>query len=188
MTELALYTGPMFSSKTTRLLQKIDRLHYQGKTTLSFKPKMDDRYSVDGVIVTHNDAHVKCFQVENGEEILKIVASSNTDIDCVAVDEIFMIPGAASACIKLFKKGYSVFISSIELNFLGEPFEEVKEIMPYCTEIVKCTAVCTVCKKDARYTSKKIQYSLSNANVKIQVGGEELYEPRCQAHHDYMKE
>ena len=93
MTELILYTGPMFSSKTTRLLQKIDRLHYQGKVTLSFKPKMDDRYSVDGVIVTHNDAHVKCFQVENGEEILKIVASSNTEIDCVAVDEIFMIPG-----------------------------------------------------------------------------------------------
>tara|TARA_X000001388_G_C2224173_1_gene120475 strand:+ start:213 stop:605 length:393 start_codon:yes stop_codon:yes gene_type:complete len=124
--------------------------------------------------------------VNSGKDILEIVAG-NQPVDIVAIDELFMIPGGGAACIELFKKGYDVYVSSIELNFLGEPFEEVKEIMPYCTQIIKCKAVCSVCQNDARYTSKKIQYSSSNSNVEIQVGGEELYEPRCQLHHNYMR-
>ena len=183
--KLVLFTGPMFSSKTTKLLSRIDRSKYQKKKTVSFKPKIDDRYSVGDLIVTHNDKHIQSCGVNCGKDILEIVAG-NQPIDIVAIDELFMIPGGGSACIELFKKGYDVYVSSIELNFLGEPFEEVKEIMPYCTQIVKCRAVCNVCQNDARYTAKKIQYSLGNSNKKIQVGGEELYEPRCQLHHKYM--
>ena len=99
-----------------------------------------------------------------------------------------MIPGAATACIELFKKGYDVYVSSIELSFSGQPFDEVMHIMPYCTQIVKCSAVCAVCQKDARYTYKKIEArNEDNQKNEIQVGGEEIYEPRCQAHHKYMR-
>ena len=184
--KFVLYTGPMFSSKTTKLLSRIDRSKYQKKKTVSFKPAFDDRYSIDNQIITHNDLHTTCYNVSSGEEILNIVAKIE-DADIIAVDELFMIQNGGSSCIELFKKGYDVYISSIELNFLGEPFNEIKEIMPYCTQIVKCKAVCTICQEDARYTSKKTQYSSSNANKKIQVGGEELYEPRCQLHHDFMR-
>ena len=76
---------------------------------------------------------------------------------------------------------------SIELNFLGEPFDEVSKIMPYCTQIVKCKAVCSICQEDARYTAKKTQFNLDNSNKAIQVGGEETYEARCQLHHSFMR-
>lgn len=187
--EFVLYTGPMFSSKTTRLLSRIDRSKYQKKKSVSFKPNIDNRYTVENQIVTHNDMHTQCFNVNNGTDILKIVAKSE-GVDLVAIDEIFMIPGAANACIKLFKKGYDVYVSSIELDYLGAPFEEVSLIMPYCTLIVKCTAVCSVCQNDARYTYKKTNYKNAeefDSNCEqIQVGGEEIYEPRCQLHHTYM--
>ena len=89
--------------------------------------------------------------------------------------------------IELFKKGYDVYVSTIELDFLGMPFHEVKEIMPYCTQIVKCKAVCSVCQEDARYTSKKedINFAVATDSV-LQVGGEETYEARCQLHHKHM--
>ncbi len=178
----------MFSSKTTKLLARLDRSKYQKKRAVSFKPRLDERYSVDNQIVTHNDAHVQGCGVNSGQDILEIVAG-NQPIDIIAVDELFMIPGGGKACIELFKKGYDVYVSSIELNFLGKPFEEVKEIMPYCTQIIKCKAVCSVCQEDARYTVRKIQNSLSNTsdNSQIQVGGAELYEPRCQLHHSFMR-
>jgi thymidine kinase len=182
----------MFSSKTTSLLQLVDRWKYQNKISMAFKPIIDDRYSLDGVIVTHNDEHMKCFQVSNGDQILETVASSKVDIDCVAVDELFMIPGGAAACIELFKKGYDVAIASIDLSFTGEPFEEILKIMPFCTEIHKCTAVCSICKQDARYTYKKPSVKIvesfeSDKSIsQIEVGGDELYEPRCQRHHPSM--
>ena len=183
-TKFVLYTGPMFSSKTTNLLASIDRSRYQKKKSLSFKPAIDDRYAIDSQIVTHNDLHTMCINVSSGDQILKEIASIE-DVDLVAIDEIFMIPGAAKACIKLFKKGYDVYVSSIELNYLGEAFEEVKEIMPYCTQIIKCTAVCTICQSDARYTAKK-EIFISDDKI-LQVGGEETYEARCQLHHNFMR-
>ena len=181
-----LYTGPMFSSKTTKLLARIDRSIYQKKKSLSFKPIVDDRYSLVNQIVTHNDLHTTCYNVASGKEVLNIVANTE-DVDIIAVDELFMIESGGEACIELFKKGYDVYVSSIELNFLGEPFDEVSKIMPYCTQIVKCKAVCSICQEDARYTAKKTQFNLDNSNKAIQVGGEETYEARCQLHHSFMR-
>ena len=185
--QFVLYTGPMFSSKTTKLLARIDRSKYQKKSVISFKPKVDNRYTVESQIVTHNDLHTKCVNVSTGEEILQVVAA-NQPVDLIAIDELFMIPGGGLACIELFKKGYDVYVSSIELDFMGSPFEEVREIMPYCTQIIKCKAVCNICQNDARYTSKKsdINFAVASDSV-LQVGGEETYEARCQLHHEFMR-
>jgi len=188
MAEFVLYTGPMFSSKTTRLLSRIDRCKYQKKKVISLKPTCDKRYTVEDQIVTHNDLHLNCYTVETGDDVLDIVTSLQDDADAVAIDEIFMLPGAGSACIELFKKGYDVYVSSIELSFSGQPFDEVTKIMPYCTQIIKCSAVCAVCQKDARYTYKKIEsHNEKNQKSEIHVGGKEIYEPRCQLHHKYMR-
>ena len=186
MAEFILYTGPMFSSKTTKLLMEADTRQYRKQKIISFKSRLDNRYSHIGEIVTHNFNKLPAFLVHTGDELISVL-SKNEEVDVVLIDELFMINGVADVCIELFKKGYTIIASSIDLSFQGEPFKEVQKIMPYCTKIVKCTAVCPVCGDDARYTFKKEQYSLSNANKKIQVGGSELYEPRCQEHHSYMK-
>ena len=197
MADLILYTGPMFSSKTTKLLMQADKRFYQKQSVIAFKSKMDDRYSSVGEIVTHNFNKIPAHLVNTGEEMLEKITqqvSSGTDIDCVIIDELFLIEEGASACIALYKKGYDVVVASIDLSFTGEPFHEVKEIMPYCTRIVKCKSVCSVCQKDARYTYKKsctkhVEPFESDPSVEqIQVGGAELYEPRCQEHHNYMRD
>ena len=54
MTEFILYTGPMFSSKSTRLLMEADTRQYRKENIISFKAKLDNRYSKVGEIVTHN--------------------------------------------------------------------------------------------------------------------------------------
>ena len=50
--ELKIFTGPMFGGKTTRMLAALERYRYQNKTTILFKPNIDDRYS-DSKVVTH---------------------------------------------------------------------------------------------------------------------------------------
>jgi thymidine kinase len=193
MAELILYTGPMFSSKTTKLLMQADKRFYQKQKVIAFKSKMDDRYTAVGEIVTHNFNKLPAHLVDTGDEIRYKIAQQDSEIDCVLIDELFLIDGGADACIRLFKLGYDVVIASIDLSFTGEPFPEVEKLMPYCTRIVKCKSVCSVCQKDARYTYKKINvkhvesFESDPSVEQIQVGGAELYEPRCQEHHNYMR-
>lgn len=179
---LRLWVGPMFSSKTTQLIAAIDRLRIKRKKVLSFKPRLDDRYSMQGEIVTHNGGTTPCLLVSTGEDILNAIGRDH-DIDTVAIDEAFMIAGCDDAILKLMSMGINILVSSIELSSENRPFSTIKNIMPYATEVNKCAAVCSECEEDAYYTFKKNTLT----GKEIEVGGSELYEPRCWLHHDKTK-
>lgn len=174
--EFIVYCGPMFSSKTSRLLSTLEKYKYQHKRIIVFKPKIDDRYSLSEV-VTHGGWKVPAICVKSGAEILEYLSELDEDPQVVAVDEAFMIPGAAEALTWLFTYGFTVVVSSLEMSSAGKPFHELEKMLPWATKIEKCSAVCTVCSRDAHYTHKK-----QASEEEIEVGGAELYEPRCAQH------
>lgn len=165
--EFIVFTGPMFGGKTTKMIGSLERAKYRKKKIILFKPEIDGRYSQNKV-KTHTGASWNAIVVSNGEEI--ITQANGADI--VAVDEAFMIPGCAEALIELFRRGKSIYVSSIQLSANGEPFEEMSKIFPWATKIEVCPAVCPISGQDAYYTIAKTEVNL------IQVGGSEIYEPR----------
>ena len=176
-----IFTGPMFGSKTTRLLATVDRYRYQKQCIAAFKPMLDNRYS-DVEICTHSGGSLPAVGVKSGAEVLEYVIN-RPGINVVAVDEAFMIDGIAVALVELFQSGKDIVISSLQLSATGKVFEEIRDMMPYATNIMVCPAVCPVTGRDAYYTHKKVE-SLDE----ITVGGSELYEPRCWEHHNYMNQ
>ena len=44
-----IFTGPMFGSKTTRMLAALERFTYQNLRVMAFKPRMDDRYAKEEI-------------------------------------------------------------------------------------------------------------------------------------------
>lgn len=179
-----IFTGPMFGSKTTQMLACLDRYRYQNKFCVAFKPKMDVRYDVDK-IQTHSGLSVSASCVSTGSDILQKVTdlenSSGKQVEVVAVDEAFMIDGAADALISLYRSGVNVIVASIQMSFMGNPFHEVKEMMPWATHISVCPAVCPKTGCDAYYTYKK-----HDDMNEVAVGGQELYEPRCLSRHELI--
>lgn len=175
--EFIVYCGPMFSSKTSRLLSTLEKYKYQHKKVVVFKPNIDDRYSYSEV-VTHGGWKVPAVCVKSGAEILEYLTSLEEEPHVVAVDEAFMIPGSADALTWLFTYGFTVVVSSLEMSAAGKPFGEIEKMLVWATQVEKCTAVCTVCGRDAHYTHKK-----QTGGEEIEVGGAELYEPRCYSHH-----
>lgn len=175
---LTVYCGPMFGGKTTKLLSALERFKLQHKKVIVFKPIVDDRYS-DSDIVSHSGWRWPAVTVKEGPDILGILAEMEGQPDVIAVDEAFMIPGVADVLIWLYRTGISVVVSSLDLGYQGKPFKEIEKLLPYATQIEKCSAVCTECGRDAFYTHKKQVTS----DEEIQVGGSELYEPRCFRHH-----
>lgn len=174
--EFIVYTGPMFGSKTSRLLSKLEKYKYQKKKIVVFKPKIDDRYSSSDV-VTHSGWKTPAVCVKTGADVLEYLTNSSENPQVIAVDEAFMIPGVAESLVWLFKNGFTIVVSSLEMSAAGKPFHEIEKMLVWATTVEKCTAVCTVCGRDAHYTHKK-----QTGGNEIEVGGAELYEPRCYTH------
>ena len=175
-----IFTGPMFGSKTTKMMSVIERYQYQGKKVASFKPLMDDRYG-ESFISTHSGARIDATRISTGSQLLEYLDGCDNIYDVVAVDEAFMIDGIASALLAVFREGYTVVVSSLQLSSSGNVFEEMKEMMPWATKIEICPAVCPLTGRDAFYTFRKLE-----TDKEIVVGGAETYEPRCWEHHPFM--
>jgi len=178
--EFIIFTGPMFGGKTTRLLGEVERYRYQKKSILAYKPNIDNRYD-DESIVTHNGFKLKAKKISAAKEILSDIKSweaLNQDRPIIVVDETFMIQGSGSILPYLYRAGYTILTSTLQLSASCNAFEEVKEMLPWATRIEKCPAVCTECGRDAFYTYRKVE----DLN-EIVIGGSELYEPRCWQHH-----
>lgn len=176
--QFIVFTGPMFGSKTTKMLSALERCLYQNRGVIAFKPKMDDRYAA-GEICTHAGLRFPAVNVSSGEEIIE----KSIGYDVVAVDEAFMIDGCSSALIRLFKGGKTIVVSSIQISASGKVFDEVKEILPWATKIEICPAVCVKTGRNAYYTVRKVD-SLSE----IEVGGGDMYEPRAWSETAFVNE
>jgi len=174
---LTVYVGPMFSSKTTRLLSDLERFTLQHKRCAVFKPTIDDRYSSED-IVSHGGWRHPAVTVKAGADVLSALAELEEMPDVVFIDEAFMLSGIADVVVWLYRSGISVVVSTLDMSYAGKPFYEVAKLLPWATRIEKCSAVCTQCGADAFYTHKK-----QTTGDEIEVGGAELYEPRCFRHH-----
>jgi thymidine kinase len=172
-----IYTGPMYSTKTTRLLIRLDRAKYQGFRTVAFKPSSDNRYAPDE-IVTHSGLKFPAVNVQTGEDILQLGLHQ----EVIGVDEAFMIPGSAKALIELYKRGKTVVVSSIQMSHAGHPFEEMEKMFPWATHIKVCPSVCSISGEDAFYTVKT-----GGGDSLIEVGGKEMYEPRSFHNTPFLK-
>jgi thymidine kinase len=145
MVHFKVFTGPMFGGKTTSLLSAIERDVIRGLSVISFKPKIDNRYS-DQKITTHLGATVNAQTVSSGIEILNAVEANENKIHSIAIDELFMIPMAGPAAIKLFRRGINVYVSSLQLSSKPDPYEEMLTVLPWATDVVVCPAVCVSCR------------------------------------------
>jgi thymidine kinase len=108
--EFIIYTGPMFSGKSSSLLSKLEKYKYQRKKIVVFKPSMDDRYSAADV-VTHSGWKTSAVCVKTGADVLEHLTNLSDNPQVIAVDEAFMIPGIAEALIWLYQNGFSIVVS-----------------------------------------------------------------------------
>ena len=109
--EFIIYTGSMFGGKTSRMLARLERAKYQKKVIKLFKPNIDTRYSTESVI-SHNGVRWRSINIIQGKDVLAHLGRA----DVVAVDEAFMIPGISGMLIDLYKKGKSVYVSSLQIS------------------------------------------------------------------------
>ncbi|AUZ28201.1 thymidine kinase [Bacillus cabrialesii] len=179
---LELICGSMFSGKSEELIRRVKRATYAKQEVRVFKPVIDNRYSEDAV-VSHNGTSMTSYAISSAADIWDHISEST---DVIAVDEVqFFDKDIVGVLSSLADKGYRVIAAGLDMDFRGEPFGVVPDIMAIAESVTKLQAVCSVCGSPASRTQRLIDGKpASYDDPVIMVGASESYEARCRHHHE----
>ena len=173
-----IITGPMSCGKTEELLRRIKRCIIAQKKVKVISPEIDTRSKGD-YIESRNGLWLDAINVKNARDILTHISS---DDEIVAIDEIqFFDMEIVSVVRKLIEHGKRVIASGLDLDFKGEPFGAMPELLCLADKVDKLSAVCMKCGSvHATRTHRLINaFPADKSSPLIMIGGDETYEARC---------
>lgn len=163
--------GSMFSGKTEELIRRVNRALIAKQKVEIFKPAMDKRYDYENVI-SHNDTSIRSTPVHFANDI--ILLSGNCDV--VGIDEVqFFDQQIVHVANVLARAGKRVILAGLDMDFEGQPFEPMPQLMAIAEYVTKVHAICMKCGELASYS-----FRLSDSKEKVMLGEKESYEARCR--------
>lgn len=182
---LELIVGPMFSGKSEELIRRVTRALIAKQRVQVFKPAIDDRYDASSV-ASHAGRTLEALAVK---EVAGLKARLEPFTQVVAVDEgQFLAGDLVALAVDLAESGKRVIVAGLDLDFRGEPFGPVPELLARAELITKLTAICA-CGRAATRTQRLVNGRPAHYHDPvILVGAAEAYEPRCRACHTVPRE
>lgn len=184
--KLIIHTGSMFSGKTSSLEKDVKRFVIAGYNVVAFKPSVDTR-DTDSKIVTHDNTSLQAVLVDSIDDIIEYYNKNNPNV--IAIDEVQFLSGEISNIVssinQLLAQDITVIIAGLDMDFTGQPFEIVKELMPFADYLYKHHAVCVKCGTDGWVSHRK-----TKEKERVVIGASKEYEPLCRSCflEDKMKE
>ena len=176
--KIILYIGPMYAGKTRILITTIQRYLIAGIPCLVCSPNIDTRYPGD-CITSHDGYTLDAIKLEN----LMDLDLKNTRYKVIGIDEAQFFPDLLQFCLKAASEyGIKVIVAALDGDFKKEPFENISKLIPHADKIKKVKAVCIKCGSDAPFTSK-----IKGTGTTVEIGGSDLYEPRCRRCYELYK-
>jgi thymidine kinase len=194
---LTVICGSMCSGKSEELIRQVGRFIIAGFNVLVFKPSIDNReilkldLSPLSYISSRSGSWTKCVAISSCEEILKTALES--DVDVIAIDEVMFFTAESKQFIdviqKLLAAKKTIIIAGLDLNFRGEPFGPMPDLLAIADNVVKLTAICSICQDDTYcITQRLIDGVPAHYNDPLIVVGASQYEPRCRKCHIIRKD
>jgi thymidine kinase len=164
--------GSMFSGKTEELIRRLKRAQFAKQNVEIFKPEIDRRYD-DEQVVSHDQNAIRSTPVPAAANI-RLLADG---CDVVGIDEAqFFDDEIVSVCNDLANKGIRVVVAGLDMDFKGNPFGPMPNLMATAEYVTKVHAVCTRTGNLAQYSFRK-----SNQDDIVLLGETEAYEPLSRA-------
>ncbi len=175
--KIELILGPMFSGKSTRLIELMRKYVYKAKKTIMVKYYADQRYSQKSEVVTHDlikyDS-INCKILRNSFDTFK-------EYDVIGIDEGQFFADLVEVCEELALMGKIVLIAALNGDFRMEPFPVIQRIIAKADKIKLLKAYCFNCHKDAKFSLRIVQ-----SNETVLIGAGEAYKPACRECHVFF--
>ncbi len=178
---LEVVCGCMFSGKSEELIRRVKRAQIAKQEVQVFQHSLDERYG-QGCISSHSGGSAKAITVPSAADIEPLVTPAT---DVVAIDEVqFYDDAIVAVCNRLADRKLRVIVAGLDMDFRGEPFGPMPDLMAVADRVDKLEAICVVCGAPAVRTQRLIDGRPANYDDDvILVGAEEIYEARCRACH-----
>ncbi|AXT18689.1 thymidine kinase [Flavobacteriaceae bacterium AU392] len=164
--------GSMFSGKTEELIRRLKRAQFARQKVEIFKPTVDVRYDSEKVI-SHDENEIRSTPVPAAANIP--ILADNCDV--VGIDEAqFFDDEIVRVCNDLANKGIRVIVAGLDMDFKGNPFGPMPNLMATAEYVTKVHAICTRTGNLAQYSYRKSK----NDNL-VLLGEVEEYEPLSRA-------
>lgn len=167
---LTVFAGPMFSGKTTALIEQSRKLGIDH----IWKPRKDTRDDFS-VVRSHDGLQVIATVLDSKSQI--------AHLDTLCIDEFQFLDGDLAEEIIKYSHTADVYVSMLDMDYRGQTFANFDKLMPYSwCRVIEMTARCSVCDGPARYSHRKVK-----SDDLILCGAEESYEPRCSDHFSVLQ-
>ena len=177
---LELILGPMFSGKTTQLIQTYKKYTYIGKKVAVINYYADTRYD-SCMLSTHDKIMIPCIQTPNISQLWHNEDSTYYqplhDADVILINEGQFFPDLQDCVLDMVEKHNKVvYICGLDGDFKRQRFGEILELIPYCDKITKLQSLCSICRngKNAIFSHR-----LSQESSQIVIGSDN-YVPLCR--------
>ncbi|MEY8849540.1 thymidine kinase [Psychroserpens sp. XS_ASV72] len=164
--------GSMFSGKTEELIRRLKRAKFARQKVEIFKPAIDVRYDEE-MVVSHDSNEIRSTPVPAAANI-PILADG---CDVVGIDEAqFFDDEIVRVCNDLANKGVRVIVAGLDMDFKGNPFGPMPNLMATAEYVTKVHAICTRTGNLAQYSYRK-----SKSDNLVLLGEVDEYEPLSRA-------
>ena len=159
--------GSMFSGKTEELIRRVKRARIANQNIKVFKPIIDSRSK--NFIESHDESKIESIEVKLSSEIL----NNSLNCDVVAIDEAqFFDNEIVSVCNRLANNGVRVIVAGLDMDYLGNPFGPMPNLMAISEYVTKVHAVCKKSGNIANYSFRK-----NKKKDIVIIGEKDKYEP-----------
>ncbi|MDO1502096.1 thymidine kinase [Winogradskyella maritima] len=164
--------GSMFSGKTEELIRRLKRAKFARQKVEIFKPAVDTRYDEE-MVISHDANEIRSTPVPAADNI-PILADG---CDVVGIDEAqFFDDEIVRVCNDLANKGVRVIVAGLDMDFKGNPFGPMPNLMATAEYVTKVHAICTKTGNLAQYSYRKAQ-----SDDLVLLGEVDEYEPLSRA-------
>ena len=163
--------GSMFSGKTEELIRRLRRAQFAKQKVEIFKPQIDTRYHEEKV-VSHQGNEIMSTPVPASSNILLLA----NDVDVIGIDEAqFFDMELVNVCRQLANSGVRVIVAGLDMDFKGDPFGPMPDLLACAEYVTKVHAICMNCGSLAHISHRKT----TDTNL-VLLGETDSYEPLCR--------
>ena len=185
---LELFIGPMFSSKTSKLVEIYKQCIFCNIPVAVINHSIDQRYD-DTLLSTHDKVMIPCIQTNKlidiwyyGESESVTLTRLGDSVKLVVADVIIINEGQffedlLPAVEHMLQHNKKIYVGGLDGDFERKKFGQILDLIPLCDKVTKMTSLCGICKNGtAGIFSKRISLEREQTVV-----GSDNYIPVCRA-------
>lgn len=179
---LELIIGPMFSGKTSKLLEIYKQCNFCNIPVTIINHSLDKRYH-ESMMSSHDKIMAPCLQASKLREIypendiIEPSYFSNSqsytilkNSDVILINEGQFFEDLDVVVRELLENNKKIYISGLDGDFERKKFGKLLDLIPICDKVVKLTSLCSLCKNGTpgifsmRITSEREQTVIGSDN------------------------